>query len=104
MLSTYSLLSAYTLPALNPFLLGAYASRKISIKNLHALRVELKLSRKLQEAQLLQPTGDVMATGGVISTGQLMATGEAEVQSVPTMLDGGIVASRDHHFACWPSS
>ena len=73
-------------------------SRIISIKNLHTLGMELKLSRKLQE------NGDAMATGGAISTGELRATGEAEVQSVQTTLDGGNVASRDRRFACWPSS
>ena len=41
---------------------------------------------------MLQPTGDVMASGGAIITEQLMATGQAKVQSVRTMLDGGIVA------------
>ena len=45
-----------------------------------------------------------MATGGAIIIGKLMATGEAEVQSVQTTRDGGIVASRDRRFACWPSS
>ena len=33
-----------------------------------------------------------------------MATGEAELQSVQTTIDGGMVASRDGSFACWPSS
>ena len=64
-----------------------------------------------------------MATGGAIIVEELMATGEAEVQSVQTTLDGGIVTSRDcrfagsplcllavwlarrdRRFACWPSS
>ena len=62
------------------------------------------LSRKLQENRLLQPTEDAMATGGEIIMGELMAAGEAEVQSVQTTLDGGIVASRDSRFVCWPSS
>ena len=51
---------------------------------------------------MLPPTGDAMATGGEIISEQLMATGQAEVQSVWTPLDGGIVASRDRHFACRP--
>ena len=76
----------------------------ISIKNFHALRVELKLSRKLQENRLLQPTEDAMATGGEIIIGVLMATGQAEVQRVQTTLDGGIVTSQDGRFVCWPSS
>ena len=46
----------------------------------------------------------LQTTGEAIITGELMATGEAAVQSVQTTRDGGIVASRDHHFACWPSS
>ena len=66
--------------------------------------MELKLLRKLQENGLLQHTGQVMATGEAIITGELMATGEAEAQSVQTMRDGGIIASRDHRFVCWPSS
>ena len=44
---------------------------------------------------MLQPTGDAMATGKAIIIGELMATGEAEVQSVQTMCDSGIVASRN---------
>ena len=47
---------------------------------------------------MLQPTGDAMATGEAIITGKLMATGEAEVQSVQTTHDGGIVALWDRHF------
>ena len=94
MLSAYPLLSAHTLPAFNPFLLSAYVYSIISIKQLHALRVELKLLRKLQEDRLLQPTGDTMATGKAIITGELMATGEAELHSVQTMHDGRI-----RHFA-----
>ena len=86
------MLSTYTLPVFNPFLLSAYVSHILSIKNLHALRVELKLSRKLQENRLLQPTEDAMATGGEVIIGQLMPAGEDEVQSVQTTLDGGIVA------------
>ena len=39
----------------------------------------MKLLRKLQKNQLLQPTGDAMATGDVIITGELMATGQAEI-------------------------
>ena len=35
--------------------------------------MEFKLLRKLQENQLLQPTGDAMATGEAIITGELMA-------------------------------
>ena len=76
----------------------------ISIKHLHALRMELKLLRKLQENRLLQLTGDATATGEAIITRELMATGQTEVQSVQTMRDGGIVASRDHRFVCWLSS
>ena len=76
----------------------------ISIKHLHALGVELKMLRKLQVNRSLQPTGDTMATGEAIITIDLMATGEAEVQSVQTTHVGGIVASRDRRFACWPSS
>ena len=45
-----------------------------------------------------------MATGETITTGELMATGEAEVQSIQTTLDGGIVASRDRSLASWPST
>ena len=41
---------------------------------------------------------EVMATGEAIVTGVLMATGEAEVQSVQTTLDRGIIASRDRRF------
>ena len=52
---------------------------------------------------MLQPTGDAMATGGAIIIGELMTTELAEVQSVQTTLDGGIVASRDGRFLCWPS-
>ena len=52
---------------------------KYSIKCLHALRVELKLLRKLQENRLLQPTGDSMAMEEAIITGDLMATGQAEI-------------------------
>ena len=33
-----------------------------------------------------------------------MATGEAELQSVQTTLDGGIITLWDHCIACWPSS
>ena len=51
-----------------------FVNRIISIKQLHALRVELTLLRKLQENRLLQPTGDVTATGEAIITGELMAT------------------------------
>ena len=69
-----------------------YAYCTISIKRLHALGVELKLLREPQENQLLQLTGDAMATE------------KAEVQCVQTTRDGGIVALRDHCFACWPSS
>ena len=36
--------------------------------------------------------------------GELMAIGEAEVQSVQTTREGGIVASRDRRFVCLPSS
>ena len=39
-------------------------------------------------------TGEAMATGEVIITGEVMATAEAEIQSVQTMLDGKIVASK----------
>ena len=53
---------------------------------------------------MLQLTGDVMVTGGAIITEELMATGQAEVQSVQTPLDGGIIASQDRRFVCWPSS
>ena len=67
------------LPAFNPFVLGAYAYRIISVKHLHALGVELKLLRQLQENQLLQPTEDVMATGEGKITEELMATGDAKV-------------------------
>ena len=104
LLSAYPLLSTYTLPAFNPFLLSAFVSRIVSIKNLHALRVELTLSRKLQENPLLQPTGDTMATGGAIIIGELMAIGEAEVQRVQTTLDGAIIASRNGRIVCWVSS
>ena len=38
-------------------------------------------------------TGEAMVTGEAIITGEVMATGVAEVQSVQTTLDGGIVAS-----------
>ena len=94
LLSAYSLVSAYTLPAFNPFFI-----KRIRVsRNLHVLRVELKLSRKLQENRLLQPTGDAMGTGGAIIKAELIATGEAEVQSIQTMLDGGIVASRNGRF------
>ena len=48
----------------------------MNIEHLHALRVELKLQRKLKENRLLQPTGDAMATGEVIVTEELMATGK----------------------------
>ena len=99
-----TLLSTYTLPAFKPFVLSAYAYHTISIKHLHALRVELKLLTRLQENRSLQLTGDVMAKGEAIITGELMATGEAEIQSVQTTRDGGIVASQDRHFVCWPSS
>ena len=58
----------------------------------------------LQENRLLQPTGDAMTTGGAIIIGELMATEEAEVRSVQKTLDGGIVASHDGRFVCWPSS
>ena len=61
------------LPAFNPLVLSTYVHHIISIKHLHALRVELKLLRKLQENRLLQPTGDAMATGEVTITGELMA-------------------------------
>ena len=88
----YPLLSTYTLPAFNPFLLIAYVYHIISIKHLHALRVELKLLRKLQENRLLQPTGDATATGELITTGELMDIGEAEVQSVQTMRDGSLAS------------
>ena len=54
------------------------------------------------ENRLLQPTGDAMATGEAIITAELMAAGEADVQSIQTTRDGGIVASRDRCFACWP--
>ena len=66
--------------------------------------MELKLSRKLQENRLLQPTEDAIATGGAIIIGELMATGEAEVQGDQTTCDGGIVASQDRSFVCWSSS
>ena len=97
MLSEYHLLSAYTLSGFNSFLLSAYASRIISIKNFNALtlRAELKLTRKLQENRLLQPTGDAIATGGARIVGELVAIGEAAVQSVQTKLDCGIIPSRD---------
>ena len=62
--------------------------------------MELKLSRKLHENQLLQSTGNAMATTRAIIIGELMATGEAEVQSVQTTFDGGIVASLDGRFVC----
>ena len=60
--------------------------------------------RMLQENRLLQPTGDATATGERIITGDVMATGQTEVQSVQTMRDGRIVASRDRRFVFWPSS
>ena len=72
----------------------------ISIKHLPTHGVELKLLRKLQENQLLQPTGDTLATGEAKITGELMA----EVQSVQTVRDGRSVALQDHRFACWLSS
>ena len=53
---------------------------------------------------MLQPTGDTPATGEAIIRGELIATGQTEVQSVQTTHDGGIVASRDRRFVCWPSS
>ena len=46
----------------------------------------------------IQPTGDAMATGEVIITGELMATGHAELRSVQTMRDGGIIFSWDRCF------
>ena len=45
-----------------------------------------------------------MATGEVITTEELMGAGQAEVQSVQTTHDGGIIALRDRRFVCWPSS
>ena len=106
LLSAYPLLSTYTLPAFNPFLLSACVYCIRSIKHLHALRVELKLLRKLQENRLLQSIGDTTATGEAIITGELMATGQDKinVQNVQTMRDGGIIASWDCHFVCWLSS
>ena len=53
---------------------------------------------------MLQSTGDTTTTGEAIIAGELMAIGQAEVQSVQTTQDGGIIASRDRHFACWPYS
>ena len=92
----------------NPFVLSACAYCIISIKYLHALGVELKLLRQLTGDVMATGeaifTGELMATGEAIFTGELMATGEAEVQNVQTTCDGRIVISRDHHFACWPSS
>ena len=98
------MLSAYKLHAFNPFLLSAYIYCIISIKHLHTLRVELKLLRKLQENQLLQPAGDATATGEVIISGELKATGQAEIPCVHTTRDGVIVALWDRRFVCWPSS
>ena len=43
--------------------------------NPHALRVEVKLLKKLQKNRLLQRAGDAMATGEAIIRGELMATG-----------------------------
>ena len=41
---------------------------------------------------MLKPTGDVMATGeAIIITGELTDTGEAEVQSVQTTRDVGLL-------------
>ena len=71
---------------------------------MNALRVELKLLRKLKENRSLQPTGDATVIGEAIITCELMATGQPEVQSVQTTRDGGIVASRNCRFVCWPSS
>ena len=105
MLDAYPLLSAYKLLAFDPFFIKRiYTSRIIIIKNLHALKLELKLLRKLQENRLLQPTGDAMGTGHVMIIGGLMPTGEAEVQSVQTMLYGEFLTLRDVHFLCWPPS
>ena len=53
---------------------------------------------------MLQSTGDAMATRRAIIIEELMATGEVEVQSVQTMLVGGLVALQDGRFICWPSS
>ena len=75
----------------------------ISIKHLHALRVELKLLKKLQGNRLLQPTGDATATGEAIITGELKATGQTEIQSVQPTRDGRIVALRDRRFVYWLS-
>ena len=92
------------LPAFNPFLLSAYVYRIIRIKHLHALRVELKLLRKLQENRLLQPTGDATVTAEAKNTGELMATGQAEIQCVQGKRGGAIVALWDRRFVCWSSS
>ena len=75
----------------------------ISIKQLHALTMELKLLGKLQENRLLQPTGDATATGEAIITGELKATGQAEIRSVQTTRDSGIVVLPDRRFVCWQS-
>ena len=94
------MLSAYTLPAFNPLLLSTCVYCIISIKHLHAIRVELKLLRKLQGNRSLQPTGEATATGEEIIIGELMAIKQTEVQSVQTTHDGGIVASQDHRLVC----
>ena len=76
----------------------------ISIKHLHAIRVELEL--------LIIATGDAIATANRRHDGhrrgdnyrRVEATGLTEIQSVQTMRDGRMVASRDRHFVCWLSS
>ena len=39
-----------------------------------------------------------------MATEELMVTGAAELHIGKTVCDGRIVFSRDHRFACWPSS
>ena len=43
-----------------------------------------------------------MATGEAIITAELMAKGKAKVRIVLTRRYGGMFASQDHRFACWP--
>ena len=47
---------------------------------------------------MLQPTGDMTAMEEAIITGELMATGQAEIQSVQTTRDSGIVTLRNRRF------
>ena len=90
----YPLLRTYTLLALYPFLLSAGVYRIIGITHLHALRVELKQLRKLQD----NLTGDATPAGEAKITTELMATIQDEIQIVQKMGDSGIEASCDCGF------